>query len=158
MDTELARTFLTVIAAGNFISAARGRRVSDGDPGDKIPVRARMELLAGDRPRDCNRRSNGGVVRSLRNAGERRLFSDASRKLPTLVFLLYQKGRDDYTVKSGPQRVRDLMGEEAEALLRHRFEIVTTPLTRLKAATIVAIPNNQQVTADEDRGRLVRRP
>jgi hypothetical protein len=76
----------------------------------------------------------------------------------TLVFLLYQKGRDDYTVKSGPQRVRDLMGEEAEALLRHRFEIVTTPLTRLKTATIVAIPEQQQVTADEDRGRLVRRP
>ena len=25
---------------------------------------------------------------------------------------------------SGPQRVRDLMGEEAEELLRHRFEIV----------------------------------
>ena len=31
---------------------------------------------------------------------------------------------NDYTVKSGPQRVRDLMGEEAEELLRHRFEIV----------------------------------
>ena len=29
---------------------------------------------------------------------------------------------------------------------------------RLKMATIVAIPNKQQVTADEDRGRLVRRP
>jgi hypothetical protein len=31
---------------------------------------------------------------------------------------------NDYTVKSGPQRVRDLMGEEAEELLRHRFEII----------------------------------
>src|SRR6267378_4269413 len=31
---------------------------------------------------------------------------------------------NDYTVKSGPQRVCDLMGEEAEELLRHRFEIV----------------------------------
>jgi hypothetical protein len=31
---------------------------------------------------------------------------------------------NDYTVKSGPQRVRDLMGKEAEALLRRRFEIV----------------------------------
>jgi hypothetical protein len=31
---------------------------------------------------------------------------------------------NDYTVKSGPQRVRDLIGEEAEELLRHRFEIV----------------------------------
>ena len=31
---------------------------------------------------------------------------------------------NDYTVKSGPQRVRDLMGEEADELLRDRFEIV----------------------------------
>jgi len=31
---------------------------------------------------------------------------------------------NDYTIKSGPQRVRDLMGEEAEELLNHRFEIV----------------------------------
>jgi hypothetical protein len=31
---------------------------------------------------------------------------------------------NDYTVKSGPQRVLDLMGDEAEELLRHRFEIV----------------------------------
>jgi hypothetical protein len=28
---------------------------------------------------------------------------------------------NDYTLKSGPQRVRDLMGEEAEELLKHRF-------------------------------------
>jgi hypothetical protein len=31
---------------------------------------------------------------------------------------------NDYTISSGPQRVRDLMGEEAEELLSHRFEIV----------------------------------
>jgi hypothetical protein len=31
---------------------------------------------------------------------------------------------NDYTVKSGPQRVRDLMGDETEELLRHRVEIV----------------------------------
>jgi len=31
---------------------------------------------------------------------------------------------NDYTVKSGPQRLRDLMGEEADELLRHRFEII----------------------------------
>ncbi|HET6183869.1 MAG TPA: CmcJ/NvfI family oxidoreductase [Acetobacteraceae bacterium] len=30
----------------------------------------------------------------------------------------------DYTEKSGPQRVRDIMGEEAETLLRRRFAIV----------------------------------
>lgn len=31
---------------------------------------------------------------------------------------------NDYTVKSGPQRVRDLMGGEAEALLKHRFAFI----------------------------------
>jgi hypothetical protein len=31
---------------------------------------------------------------------------------------------NDYTVKSGPQRVRDLLPDEAEALLRRRFSIV----------------------------------
>jgi hypothetical protein len=31
---------------------------------------------------------------------------------------------NDYTINSGPQSVRDLMGEEAEELLNHRFEIV----------------------------------
>ncbi len=31
---------------------------------------------------------------------------------------------DDYTAWSAPQRVRDLMGEEAEELLKHRFAIV----------------------------------
>ena len=31
---------------------------------------------------------------------------------------------NDYTVKSGPQRVRDLMATEAESLLRHRVSII----------------------------------
>jgi len=31
---------------------------------------------------------------------------------------------NDYTEWSGPQRVRDLMGDEAEALLQHRFGII----------------------------------
>ena len=31
---------------------------------------------------------------------------------------------NDYTEASGPQRVRDLMGAEAEALLRHRFAVI----------------------------------
>ncbi|MBO0736012.1 MAG: methyltransferase [Alphaproteobacteria bacterium] len=31
---------------------------------------------------------------------------------------------NDYTLSSSPQRVRDLMGEEAEDLLRHRFAII----------------------------------
>jgi len=38
---------------------------------------------------------------------------------------------NDYTDISAPQRVRDLMGTEAEALLRHRYEIVNVwrPIT-----------------------------
>lgn len=31
---------------------------------------------------------------------------------------------NDYTLKSGPQRVRDLLGGEAEALLKHRFVFI----------------------------------
>ncbi len=31
---------------------------------------------------------------------------------------------NDYTERSGPQRVRDLLGDEAEELLRHRFAVV----------------------------------
>jgi hypothetical protein len=33
---------------------------------------------------------------------------------------------NDYTEWSGPQRVRDLMGDEAEELLKHRFAIIQT--------------------------------
>jgi hypothetical protein len=31
---------------------------------------------------------------------------------------------NDYTVKSGPQRVRDLLGDEADALLQKRFSVI----------------------------------
>jgi hypothetical protein len=31
---------------------------------------------------------------------------------------------NDYTLKSGPQRVRDLMGDEADALLKNRFAVI----------------------------------
>jgi hypothetical protein len=34
------------------------------------------------------------------------------------------RAHNDYTVKSGPQRVRDLMGAEADELLRRRFAVV----------------------------------
>ncbi|HEY7608519.1 MAG TPA: CmcJ/NvfI family oxidoreductase [Alphaproteobacteria bacterium] len=35
-----------------------------------------------------------------------------------------KRAHNDYTVKSGPQRVRDLLGAEAEALLARRFAII----------------------------------
>jgi hypothetical protein len=53
------------------------------------------------------RRVGGGVDRS----------AGTPRQPVTVV-------HNDYTIKSGPLRVRDLMGEEAEELLGHRFEIV----------------------------------
>jgi hypothetical protein len=54
---------------------------------------------------------------------------------------------NDYTERSGPQRVRDLLGDEAEALLRHRVAVVnvwkpirgpvqSTPLAVCDARTI----------------------
>src|SRR5215510_9509510 len=54
---------------------------------------------------------------------------------------------NDYTVKSGPQRVRDLVPDEAEELLQHRFAVINvwrplrrtvedTPLGLLDARTI----------------------
>jgi hypothetical protein len=33
---------------------------------------------------------------------------------------------NDYTVKSGPQRVRDLLGDEADELLKKRFAVINT--------------------------------
>ena len=54
---------------------------------------------------------------------------------------------NDYTVKSGPQRVRDLVPDEAEELLKHRFAVINvwrplrrtvedTPLGLLDARTV----------------------
>jgi hypothetical protein len=35
-----------------------------------------------------------------------------------------KRAHNDYTVSSGPQRVRDLLGDEAEALVKRRFAVV----------------------------------
>lgn len=35
-----------------------------------------------------------------------------------------KRAHNDYTLKSGPQRVRDLLGDEADALLKGRFAVV----------------------------------
>ena len=50
----------------------------------------------------------------------RRRVHEAGRVLRSPV----PRVHNDYTVKSGPQRVRDLLGDEAEDLLRRRFSIV----------------------------------
>jgi len=56
---------------------------------------------------DHNLRVDGGVERAARD-----------RSTPVRMV------HNDYTAKSGPQRVRDLMGDEADALLQKRFAIV----------------------------------
>lgn len=56
---------------------------------------------------DHNLRTDGGVERAARD-----------RSTPVRMV------HNDYTARSGPQRVRDLMGDEADALLQKRFAIV----------------------------------
>lgn len=53
----------------------------------------------------------------------RRAWDDADRA-PNLSRLPVTRIHGDYTEISGPQRVRDIMGEEADELLTHRFAIV----------------------------------
>lgn len=62
---------------------------------------ARVEVF------DHNLRVDGGVERAARD-----------RSTPVRMV------HNDYTAKSGPQRLRDLMGDEADALLQKRFAII----------------------------------
>jgi hypothetical protein len=50
--------------------------------------------------------------------------SDIPDRTPGMARLPVTRVHGDYTETSGPQRVRDLMGEEAEALLKKRFAFV----------------------------------
>src|SRR4029077_16848987 len=52
-----------------------------------------------------------------------RTASDQQREAQKIRDIV-SRAHNDYTEWSGPQRVRDLMGEEAEALLRGRFAII----------------------------------
>lgn len=58
---------------------------------------------------------------------------------------------NDYTVKSGPQRVRDLLADEAEALLRRRFSIfnVWRPIRGPLEDAPLALADAQSVAADD---------
>ena len=108
-------------------SVARRRRVW---PWSSTAARSRTSMtrtscaasiIRGRTPRRGSyRRQPGAGVRPHdppSRLGRRRSGAGTPRQPVTSV-------HNDYTVKSGPQRVRDLMGEEAEELLRHRFEIV----------------------------------
>jgi hypothetical protein len=58
---------------------------------------------------------------------------------------------NDYTEWSGPQRVRDLMGGEAEELLKHRFAIVQTwrPIRHPVETWPLAIADAQSLSRDD---------
>jgi hypothetical protein len=58
---------------------------------------------------------------------------------------------NDYTEWSGPQRVRDLMGEEAEALLARRFAIVQVwrPIRHPVESWPLAIADAQSLSPDD---------
>jgi hypothetical protein len=58
---------------------------------------------------------------------------------------------NDYTVKSGPQRVRDLLGEDASALLRTRFSVINVwrPIRGPIQDAPLAVADAQSVHGDD---------
>lgn len=58
---------------------------------------------------------------------------------------------NDYTLKSGPQRVRDLMGEEAEALLKNRFAFINVwrPIRGPVEEAALAVCDAQSMEPDD---------
>ena len=58
---------------------------------------------------------------------------------------------NDYTDWSGPQRVRDLMGDEAEELLKHRFAIVQVwrPIRHAVESWPLAIADARSLSPDD---------
>lgn len=58
---------------------------------------------------------------------------------------------NDYTVKSGPQRVRDLLGDEADDLLRRRFAVVNVwrPIRGPIQDAPLAVADAQSVDGDD---------
>jgi hypothetical protein len=68
---------------------------------------------------------------------------------------------NDYTEWSGPQRVRDLLPqEEAEALLKHRFEVIQVwrPVRNPVASAPLAIADSQSIAARDLVGTERRYP
>jgi hypothetical protein len=58
---------------------------------------------------------------------------------------------NDYTVKSGPQRVRDLLGEDANDLLRRRFSVINVwrPIRAPIQDAPLAVADAQSVDSDD---------
>jgi hypothetical protein len=58
---------------------------------------------------------------------------------------------NDYTVKSGPQRVRDLVPDEAEELLKHRFAVINVwrPLRRTVETSPLALCDARSIAPED---------
>ena len=58
---------------------------------------------------------------------------------------------NDYTIKSGPQRVRDLLPDEADALLKNRFAVINVwrPIRGPVEESPLAVCDGRSMTADD---------
>jgi hypothetical protein len=83
---------------------------------------------------DHNLRDDGGVERAARD-----------RSTPVRMV------HNDYTEKSGPQRVRDLLGDEAEALLQKRFAVINVwrPIAGPVETAPLALADARSIAPDD---------
>lgn len=67
---------------------------------------------------------------------------------------------NDYTLKSGPQRVRDLLGDEAEALLKNRFAVINVwrPIRGPVEESPLAVCDAQSMVQDDFVKHVLKYP
>lgn len=77
--------------------------------------------------------------------------ADLAKQGNKLAQMPVKAAHNDYTDRSGPQRVRDLMGEDAESLLEHRFAVINVwkPIRGPVEATPLAICDATSIGAGE---------
>lgn len=116
VDVRDARTIRTTLDADGFVLATLATAAGHLDDADTVrrvyypEVEALVKAVTGA-PRvvafDHNLRSATRVERA-----------ESGLQPPV------RRAHNDYTERSGPQRVRDLLPAEADALLRHRFAVI----------------------------------
>jgi hypothetical protein len=81
----------------------------------------------------------------------RRRIAGATDRTPGIPRQPVPRVHNDYTVKSGPQRVRDLLGEDATDLLRKRFSVINVwrPIRGPIQDAPLAIADAQSVDSDD---------
>lgn len=77
--------------------------------------------------------------------------ADDELRQATKIREVVRRVHNDYTDWSGPQRVRDLIGDEAEELLKHRFAIVQVwrPIRHPVESWPLAIADARSLSADD---------